>query len=518
MPRKARKDLTRAPAYPLLREYKATMIGPESKALLGAHAIGIGRKVTAGKDTDRLALRFYVSAKEPMDRLEPERRIPETIRFFSRGAGKDVTIVTDVIETPPAVFEVDPTDRIRPVPGGVSVDAISGTAGTLGGWVWDETDDTIVSLSNDHVYGHVPGPDAIQPGPFDGGSSPADKIGDAKRGIARSLVSTNTVDCGIADVDSSDLYTSTVLEIGPAVYATAVATMDMLVEKFGRTTKHTYGEITDTDYEPTVSGYPFDQCLRIDVVAPSPDWSAGGDSGSLVFSQTPIPSSPTIKPVVGLHFGGPQGGTYGIACKIQNVFAQLDLTTICAGAFSAFLDSLFEAETLGEPSEESVEALAAVSARAAGEAGRAAPAPFVARERRTHRARRPRTGIARDLQRRLQKSRQGQLVTDLVDRYRADLFTMLASDGDVRRAAVAAIGPIVAGASTTTEVLERVFTEKDLLALDRLAREVSERASPELRKALGPVIALTAKAEGRSIASVLGIRMRSWSGSPTSMR
>jgi hypothetical protein len=129
--------------------------------------------------------------------------------------------------------------------------------------------------------------------------------------------------------------------------------LDLLVEKFGRTTLHTFGQITDADLETTVSGFPFDDVCRVDIVPPTADWSAGGDSGSLVFSQTPISPGSSIKPAVALHFAGPQVGTYGVVCKIQNVFNQLQLTTLCAGAFEAFLDALFDTETIGAVSEES---------------------------------------------------------------------------------------------------------------------------------------------------------------------
>jgi hypothetical protein len=469
--------------------------------------MGIGRKLVHGKLTDQLALRIYVAKKLPMTAVPASERVPEQIQFFSRGLNKEQRVLTDVIETPPAVFELDPTDRTRPVPGGVSVDGISGTAGTLGGWVWDTTDDTIVSLSNHHVYGHVAGPDVVQPGPFDGGASPADKIGDVKRGIQRLAGVTNTVDCAIADADSSDIYDLSVPEIGPAVYALETPSLDLLVEKFGRTTQHTFGEITDNDLETTVSGFSFDDCCRIDIVAPTVDWSAGGDSGSLVFSQTAISGDSGIKPVVGLHFAGPQVGTYGVACKIQNVFAQLQLTTLCAGAFEAFLDALFETETIGEVSEASAQRLRGLAAMAARGPVLAAPPPFERVTQRTAAARRLPRGLARDLQARLATTKSGRLISEFVDSHRAELVTLLAKDGDVRRATVAAFKPLLAGATTTTEVLERVFTLKDLERLDRLAREVSRKAGASLKRALKPISALRSSAERKSIAKVLGISL-----------
>jgi hypothetical protein len=295
-----------------------------------------------------------------------------------------------------------------------------------------------------------------------------------------------------------------VLEIGPAVYATEVAILDMLVEKYGQTTRHTFGEVQDVDWSGSVSGLPFEDCLFVDIVPPSADWSAGGDSGSLVFAQAPIEPDSEIKPVVGLHFAG--GGTAGVLCKIQNVFDQLNLTTLCAGAFAAFLDALFEAETEGVVSEGAEERLHVISALAAGGPIRALPPAFVRKERRNERSRYFYKGFARDIQARITGSKRGRIVTDFVDKHRAELLTLLAKDRDVRRATVAAIRPLVAGATTTTEVLERVLTERDIKSLGLLAREVERKSGRKLQATLKMVRALGDKAAGKSLAGILDIK------------
>jgi len=487
--------------YPLLREYLA-LSGLRSVTQLGAHGVGIGRKVVKGKKTNELALRVYVSRKLPLHDVGTSARVPEKIPFFSRKLGRDVALVTDVIETPPLHFEQDPESRLRPVPGGASF-GIATAGGTLGGWVWDQSDDTIVMLSNDHVIGASAGTDILQPSPNDGGSLPADKIGDVKRRIARSTEGTNTVDCAIGDPDSADTYDLTVLDIGPAVYAIEVATLDMEVEKMGQTTDHTFGEVDDVDWSGSVDGLSFADCIYIDAISPSADWSNAGDSGSLVFSQTPTSGSSDIKPVVGLHFAG--GGTGGVACKIQNVFSQLNLTTLCAGAFAAFLDSLFEAESEGEVSEESEARLRTLSALAA----RRLPSPltgFTRRERLTAGSARLHAGISRDLQSRLFESTKGKVVTRFVDANRAELLTLVAKDGDVRRATIAALRPIVAGATTTDDVITRMLMKQDLERLDKLANLVAAKGSPSLKAAAKTMSALRPRSEGKSIADVLGLK------------
>jgi hypothetical protein len=501
----SKRDLGKHRDYGLLREFKATSLALDALPRWGAHSMGIGRKRVAGKATDQLSLRVYVASKRPETLLSREEKVPDHVRFLSRKAKREVRLETDVIETPPAQFEVDPETRIRPVPGGVSGGILAAT-GTIGGWVWDNADDTIVMLSNDHVFEHTAGIDILQQGTADGGSLPGDKIGDVKRGIARSATTPNTVDCAIGDPDSSDIYDLSVLEIGPAVYATEVAALDMLVEKYGQTTRHTFGEVQDVDWTGFVSGLPFEDCLFVDIVPPSTDWSAGGDSGSLVFAQAPIEPDSEIKPVVGLHFAG--GGTHGIECKIQNVFDRLNLTTLCAGAFSAFLDALFEAETEGEVSERAEARLRTISAFAAGAPIRSLPPSFVRKERREQRSRFFYTGFARDIQERLAGSKRGRIVTDFADKHRAQLLTLLAKDRDVRRATVAALKPIVAGASTTTEVLERILTERDIKNLDLLAREVGRKSGRKLQGALKMIRSLGDKAAGKSLARILGIELR----------
>jgi hypothetical protein len=489
--------------YALLREYKATTDVRGFLARHGAHSVGIGRKIVDGEVTGRLALRVYVAKKIPSAEVTPHERVPKTITFLPSHAERRKRLYTDVIETPPARFEqVDPRDNIRPVPGGVSC-GIMGSTGTIGGWVWDTTDDTIVMLSNEHVYGTTPGIDIIQRGSYDGGSTPADKIGDVKRGIPRSTTATNYVDCSISDPDSSDVYDLSVLEVGPAVYAIEAPVDDMLVEKFGRTTEHTFGQITDNDWAGYIDWvYYFEDCFRVDPVSPSTDWSDKGDSGSLVFSQSPIAEDSDIKPAVGLHFAG--GGTHGIECKIQNVFSRLDLTTLCDGAYSSVADSLFESGTEGLEAEAIFGALSALAARSATWFS---PLTFVRRERGTSRVRSPFSGISRDVQQRLVTSDRGRVITRFVDQNRAELLTLFAKDGDVRRATLAAIRPLVAGATTTTDVLERKVTAKDLERLEKLGRELARKGGPRLREGLERLQALRPEADGESLASALKIEL-----------
>ncbi|MCG8466777.1 MAG: hypothetical protein MJB57_01010 [Gemmatimonadetes bacterium] len=498
-----RRSVKNHPRYAALREYKGGTLELESLGLLGAHSVGIGRKCERGEAKNSLAIRYYVPKKRPMSRLTSGEQIPKTVEFFSRRRRKNVRLNTDVIEMPPAQLEqFDPEQRVRPVVGGVSGGPPSAT-GTIGGWVWDATDETIVMLSNHHVFGDTPGVDIMQQGPGDGGSLPADRIGHVKRGIRRSKSTPNRVDAAIGDPESRDLVSPEVAEVGPGVHAIEAPTIDLLVEKYGQTTRHTFGEIADNDWSGMVGGRPFVDCVMLDPSPPSNDWSAGGDSGSLVFSQTADAGG--VKPVVGLHFAG--AGTRGIACKIHNVFSALNLTTLSTGAFSTFLDGIFEAETTGAVTLDTEDRLRAVSALATQPLRWFSTRPFIRPEWEMPRAGSFFCGISRDVEARVRTTPKGRRVGSFVDRNRGELFRLLLHDGDVRRATTAALRPIVAGAVTTTDVLERVLTPEDLDALDKVRRELESKGSDGLKQSLKPLDSLRTGAEGRSIAEILGITL-----------
>lgn len=493
--------------YATIREYKGVHLELPKLASMGAHAVGIGRKESDGEITDTLSLRFYVAKKRPLSQLDSRETVPKRLPFFSRREGKEQRITTDVVESSLAQLEQDavvPDARVRPVPGGVNV-GIPGTSGTLGGWVWDLVDDSIVFLSNEHVLGHVPGVEVLQQSVSHGGTSPDSRIGRVKRGITRSDTDPNRVDCAIGDPEASDLWALDVVEVGPAIFAMGDADLDLEVQKYGQKTRLTTGRITDSDWSGQVGSRSFEDCFRVDPVAPTTDWSAGGDSGSVVFARKPVDPESDIKPAVGLHFAG--ASTYGVACRIGNVFAALDLTTLSAGAFSAFVEALFEAETGGKVSPETEADLRTVSSLAARRVPLAAPLPFARLERHHARSGSFFAGIASDLRRRFDGDEGGRRFTAFYDRNQAELLGLVSREGDVRRAVAAALRPLVAGATTTTDVLERVLTDQDLAAFDKLGRELERLGSERLKKALGPLRTLRGKAAGKSLADILGLEV-----------
>ncbi|HEY0285349.1 MAG TPA: hypothetical protein VGC23_08170 [Vicinamibacterales bacterium] len=454
----------------------------------GAHAVGVGRKVTIGKATKAIALRLYTARKIAASELPAERRVPAQFRWSPPGSREKVTILTDVIESLPGRVQMpDPESRIRPVPGGVSGSAMGN--GTLGGWVWDTLDDSIVILSNAHVFGYAPGEPILQPANTDGGELATDRIGEVKRSVDVNpvegpspwpLEQCNFVDAAIGSVSSSDLIDLTVLDIGPAVYAIAAATDGMAVEKSGQTTGHVEGVVDDVDYAaafdtPLAPGnwqtVAYCDLIRFLPIRPGTAVSMDGDSGALLF--TPDPDS-VINPAVGLHFAGADNGSYGVACKIQNVFAELDVDVLCAGGFAAFLDALAE-------DGRDFDAALAVSL-------------FEPRRQSWPTNLRLHKGLSRDVQRRLGESRTGRQIVAFVTRHRAELLSMLLTNGDVRRSTVRALRPILRGAVTTDRVFAHVLVPEDLervaLALDTAAKSGSKALATDIR-------ALRRKLDGR---------------------
>ena len=225
-------------------------------------------------------------------------------------------------------YAYDTTDRYRPAPIGVSVGHPDITAGTIGARVRD-SQGNVYALSNNHVLANVNdaqlGDSMLQPGPFDGGTDPADKIGELYDFEPISFSGNNTMDAAIASSTTANLGNATLPE-GYGVPGTTVVqpTLGMNVQKCGRTTGCTTGQVqeinvtVDVCYEP--SG-PF--CLAVArfvqqfTIGPG-GFSAGGDSGSLIVTNN------SSKNPVGLLFAG--SSTRTIANPIGPVLARFGVT------------------------------------------------------------------------------------------------------------------------------------------------------------------------------------------------
>jgi hypothetical protein len=325
------------------------VLSKEKRGLLGkanAVAVGIGYKTVQGKRTHDLSIVCSVEKKLGSSSLSTDDLIPASI--------EDIPV--DVIETGKIVAQQDPKSRIRPAPGGVSVGHVAITAGTLGCWVKKNGEFQI--LSNNHVLANSNsasiGDPILQPGPYDSGVNPGDKIAELTEfipiqfggpdnlvdaAIARAVeVENGGSSCGFAGAVASflnrgartagrstrlkpvkvsaidDVVRNEILNIG-VVNELAEAVLGMEVKKMGRTTELTFGEVTQIDATVKVQ-YSVQSAFFTDQIITT-DMSEGGDSGSAVVTKDG-------NKLVGLLFAGSDVLT--VSNRIQNVFSALGIT------------------------------------------------------------------------------------------------------------------------------------------------------------------------------------------------
>ena len=172
----------------------------------------------------------------------------------------------------------------------------------------DGTD--VYALSNNHVYANENqasnGDVVLQPGTFDGGSAPADEIGtlfDFEPIIFGGAP--NTIDAAIALSSESNLGKSTPSEgYGTPKAATQPASINLRVQKYGRTTAQTKGRITAINATINV-GYDSGVATFTGQIIIEPgEFSAGGDSGSLIVVDAKGKSKGDDRNAVGLLFAG----------------------------------------------------------------------------------------------------------------------------------------------------------------------------------------------------------------------
>ena len=228
--------------------------------------------------------------------------------------------------------------RLRPAPGGISVGHFAITAGTLGCLVRGRSaprNSRLMVLSNNHVLANTNagplGAAILQPGPYDGGKNPADQIAILERFVSINFAagSANIVDCATGwawpdRVRKELMYISGgVIQYFRVGSTPVAATLGMQVGKSGRTTQLTRGGVTAVAATINVS-YGGGRVARftnqIAVRTPGSDFSAGGDSGSLIWTWD------ARRAPVALLFAGGGGTTFGT--PIATVLARLDVQLV----------------------------------------------------------------------------------------------------------------------------------------------------------------------------------------------
>ena len=272
----------------------------EDRLLTFDNVVGVATslKVVKGKPTKTWSVSVLVDKKLPLAKVAAASRVP----------GELDSVPTDVVEvgTPePLTFNT----RVRPALPGFSIGHHNITAGTFGCLVHDirrccckfekdgcggpsrqECPGDYLILSNNHVLAAVnlgkPGDLILQPGPFDGGLFPSDAVAALERfeTIVFGMTGYNVVDAAVARPLYSRNVIASIIGIRmPSGIDQALVGMPVI--KVGRTTQVTTGRVIATNATIAVFyGSPGTAVFRHQIL--TTPMSAGGDSGSLLMSQT----------------------------------------------------------------------------------------------------------------------------------------------------------------------------------------------------------------------------------------
>lgn len=222
---------------------------------------------------------IYVEKLTPqLTKVLPRKLDDIPVRIIE--TGKIVPMSIKAVPVAHAIY-ADRTAKHRPAPGGVSVGHPEITAGTLTARAVDKTDGSIVGLGNNHVvaldWGELhtgeKGDSALQPGPYDGGKDPDDKIGELKRWIPVKLDEPNLIDGGVF---SSEQLSDIIKDVGKPSESIEPYP-GMKVVGSGRTSGVVYSKIVDVNAAIKVEGWGI--CTFKDQVSFIPPILAPGDSG-----------------------------------------------------------------------------------------------------------------------------------------------------------------------------------------------------------------------------------------------
>ena len=286
-------------------------------------ALGISENREGAGSTGELALTVYVKKKYPLSYLNEPATIPPRMELTGLGE----PIPTDVREIGDLRLEALTVEK-RPIVCGYSIGrGEKGSTGTLGCMVRKRGDEDgkRLLLSNSHVLAKSgfgePGDLIHQPGPDDVElvSEPVAKlltwqpfkVGDTYE---------NHTDAAVAEPVNSNLFDPTIYDIGQPK-GVRPAERGMMVQKSGRTSGHTWGQIDDVDFTASVPySDPDSKGFRVnfsDLVLCS-RYTEPGDSGALVLDMDGY--------AVGLHFCGTS--TVSVACPIQYVLDDLNVDLV----------------------------------------------------------------------------------------------------------------------------------------------------------------------------------------------
>jgi hypothetical protein len=285
----------------------------------GVVGVGYGKCIRGGIKTDEDCVIIMVERKVPQSSLRRTDVIPRQI-----GGWKTDVIEVGVLRAPPPLpvwgnAPLEYVERVRPVPGGVSIGHAAITAGTVGCVVYRAGGPVI--LSNNHVLANSNdasvGDPIVQPGPHDGGKVASDQIGTLldfipiKFGgmdmpdcqgtallntlarllrsrlrfqVERQAEENNRMDAALCIPQAVDDVVPEIRDIPRYISTPADPYVGQKVHKTGRTTEHTHDEVQQVQVTVQVQYGAGKLATFEDQILFGP-MSAGGDSGSLILDE-----------------------------------------------------------------------------------------------------------------------------------------------------------------------------------------------------------------------------------------
>jgi hypothetical protein len=265
----------------------------------------------------------YALAVRVQKRILEQSSYVESIRKKAKGE-VDIRYVGAVSKRSIAPVFERPREqqRTRPLTIGLSVGHIRITAGTLGCFVKSLSGEDRLILSNNHVLANENrarrGDLILQPGPFDRGAVPDDKVATLTRWVSLKKRGANLVDAAVATLAEG-------IAFDPASLAgirgkltglgESFVDEDTPVAKVGRTTGTTRGRVVTFELDNLMVAFDggairFDDQIEIEATGRGP-FSQGGDSGSLIVDGS-------RKAVALLFAGSDQGGSNGQGLTYAN--------------------------------------------------------------------------------------------------------------------------------------------------------------------------------------------------------
>jgi hypothetical protein len=308
---------------------KGQVIAEDLSGMANIQGVGFSEGTGEGGGLPgELALTVYVA--EPMAAEEAKSVVIESAGLSSEDVDNVPmnVVVTGIIDA--NVHRM----RMRPAPAGISVAHYKVTAGTLGCFARGRTaprSSRVLMLSNNHVLANSNNANVndniLQPGPYDGGVNPGDRIALLENFIPINFSGgVNYVDCATGWCWSALvkypylMYLSGGRPVFFRISGTPVPCQrNMVVGKTGRTTQLRRGIVIDCSATIRVN-YGGKVALFADQTAIrgiGADFSAGGDSGSLIWTWD------ARRNPVGLLFAG--GGGVTFANKIGRVLNALQI-------------------------------------------------------------------------------------------------------------------------------------------------------------------------------------------------